>query len=89
MKVCRPIQYSDQTVCKTCGLTWDTNDSDEPPCPFDPVDPIKPYPTVGQVAGCIQMIMSVVLAVAGIMLDQPNALFTATILGATAPLHFK
>lgn len=28
---CRTQQWSDETVCITCGLRWDTND--EPPCP--------------------------------------------------------
>lgn len=28
---CRTQQWSDETVCLTCGLRWDTND--EPPCP--------------------------------------------------------
>lgn len=31
---CRTQQWSDETVCLTCGLRWDTND--EPPCPRTP-----------------------------------------------------
>ena len=29
---CKAIQYSDQMVCATCDLAWDTNDSDPPAC---------------------------------------------------------
>lgn len=28
---CKARQYSDQMQCE-CGLTWDTNDPDPPPC---------------------------------------------------------
>ncbi|AAQ63334.1 hypothetical protein Nazgul33 [Burkholderia phage BcepNazgul] len=30
---CYVVQYGDQTVCKTCGTTWDTNDQFPPSCP--------------------------------------------------------
>lgn len=29
---CDVVVFGDQTVCKTCGLTWDTNDPDPPKC---------------------------------------------------------
>lgn len=31
---CRARQASDQMMCGTCGLQWDTNDPDPPECPF-------------------------------------------------------
>lgn len=30
---CAARQYSDQMHCAACRLTWDTNDTDPPPCP--------------------------------------------------------
>ena len=32
---CKARQYSDQMQCATCGLTWDVNDPDPPPCLTD------------------------------------------------------
>ena len=32
LPACAARQFSDQMVCEPCGLTWDTNDSDEPRC---------------------------------------------------------
>lgn len=32
-KICRVYQLSDQTICTTCGLEWDTNDPEPPECP--------------------------------------------------------
>lgn len=29
---CHVMQYSDQMICHTCNLTWDTNDSSPPAC---------------------------------------------------------
>jgi len=31
---CDIRQYGDETRCEWCGLRWDTNDSDSPPCPY-------------------------------------------------------
>jgi hypothetical protein len=30
---CEGTQFSDQMRCLRCAMTWDTNDSDPPPCP--------------------------------------------------------
>lgn len=30
---CDIKNYSDQTKCETCGLTWDINDAHPPKCP--------------------------------------------------------
>lgn len=89
MRVCRPIQYSDQTVCETCGLTWDTNDSAEPPCPFDPVDPIKPYPTIDQICTVVQFGLAIGAAMIGVKFEEPNAILTGVLLASTARLHLK
>lgn len=32
---CAARQYSDQMLCGTCGLAWDMNDPDPPPCPHE------------------------------------------------------
>lgn len=32
MARCRALQYSDQMNCTACGLVWDVNDPDPPPC---------------------------------------------------------
>lgn len=32
-KPCATVQAGDQTFCATCGLRWDTNDTDPPKCP--------------------------------------------------------
>lgn len=29
---CKARQYSDQMQCAVCGLAWDMNDDDRPPC---------------------------------------------------------
>lgn len=29
---CKAVQYSDQMHCAACGLLWDVNDPDPPPC---------------------------------------------------------
>ena len=29
---CRATQHSDQMICASCGLVWDTNDPDPPEC---------------------------------------------------------
>lgn len=29
---CKARQHSDQMICSTCGLIWDTNDTDPPTC---------------------------------------------------------
>lgn len=34
-KGCEAIQQSDQKVCNRCGLVWDMNDPDPPPCKTD------------------------------------------------------
>lgn len=31
-KTCEARQYSDQMLCAKCGLIWDMNDPDPPPC---------------------------------------------------------
>ena len=31
-RVCEARQYSDQTICTYCNMTWDTNDSHPPKC---------------------------------------------------------
>ena len=30
---CKAYQASDQMICGHCGLQWDVNDPDPPPCP--------------------------------------------------------
>ena len=30
--LCKPVQFSDQTVCQVCKLSWDTNDLYPPKC---------------------------------------------------------
>lgn len=32
-KPCAPVISGDMTFCATCGLRWDTNDTDPPACP--------------------------------------------------------
>ncbi len=32
MSACRATQHSDQMICASCGLVWDTNDPDPPEC---------------------------------------------------------
>ena len=31
-RTCYAVQHSDLTVCARCGLSWDTNDPEEPKC---------------------------------------------------------
>ena len=30
---CRAVRYSDEMHCAGCGLRWDVNDPEPPPCP--------------------------------------------------------
>lgn len=32
MPACQATQHSDQMICTSCGLVWDTNDTDPPAC---------------------------------------------------------
>lgn len=32
MPYCRAVQQSDEMFCAPCGLRWDVNDRDPPPC---------------------------------------------------------
>lgn len=54
---CAARQYSDQMQCAACRLTWDTNDTDPPPCPR--LVKAKPSPfdsrlLSGFVSGCFR-----------------------------------
>lgn len=89
MKRCEPIQYSDQTICKTCGLTWDTNDSDEPPCPFSPKRPEKVSLTFHQMAGCAILVCALGIGVLGFLFGEIEAVRTGFIVSAIAGLYFK
>jgi hypothetical protein len=33
---CNVWRFSDSTCCLSCGLAWNTNDPDPPPCPKGP-----------------------------------------------------
>lgn len=42
---CKAIQYSDEMHCAPCGLRWDTNDPDPPPCRLDAPPQARPEET--------------------------------------------
>jgi len=59
MTACKPVVYSDLTVCETCKLRWDTNDTNPPACPYPARDGL---PLTGLATGTGTQVAGLALA---------------------------